>query len=106
MWLCSNVISQSGGVTLVDLGTGTSFDIKTLAPDVDYTTLTLDNFLVSNFSIYEGSNDEAGSMGTRNFFTNYDASTGVLTVFNYYRWQVGSYWRQVSISNYKIYLMY
>ena len=44
------VISQSGGVTLVDLGTGTSFDVKALAPNVDYTTLTNDNFFVSDIS--------------------------------------------------------
>lgn len=33
------------------LGTGTSFDIKTLFPDVDYNSFTVDNFIIGTSSV-------------------------------------------------------
>ena len=93
MW---HVISQSGGVTLVDLGTGTSFDIKTLAPDVDYTTLTNDNFLIkpsgnintSNYASgqsYWDPNNGSQAYGVSSLLASlqlsYTASTGILNSY-------------------------
>lgn len=75
-------------VKVYNLGTGTSFDIKTLVPDVDYTQLTEDNFIVGTTS---GTGlDTTASLSTGGTYyakTNglsitksYNASTGILSV--------------------------
>ena len=38
--------------TFYYLGTGNSFDVKTLVPDIDYTSLTVDNFILNLNSCY------------------------------------------------------
>ena len=88
---------QSNSFT--DLGTGTSFDIKTLLPNVDYTKLTKDNFIVGISSVPSVSssgmeNIIAGTYGYKvntdykvtttasgiTISKSYNSSTGVLTV--------------------------
>lgn len=81
--------TKSNGASIIHLGTGTSFDIKTLLPDIDYTNLTSDNFIIApaSASIYFSGTTVSGSIsqsrGT-SFTKSYDATTGVLTISNYY----------------------
>ena len=76
----------SGG-NVYYLGTSSSYDIKTLFPDLDYTALTNDNFLVmsesgstsmsrSDLSCYFGGWNTVYTKPT----ASYNASTGVLSV--------------------------
>lgn len=78
---------NSGGV--INLGTGTTFDIPKLLPSIDYTKLTADDFIVSspntttcNSSTIYGSD----TFGARATYVqpqkNYDATTGILTIEN------------------------
>lgn len=74
------------------LGTGTSFDIKTLLPNINYKKLTVDNFIVTSTakSILWNRDSEGRSSigagdyfsGTASIFKNYNADTGMLTVAN------------------------
>lgn len=79
------------------LGTGTSFDIKTLLPDVDYTKLTVDNFIIPlGTSTLEGGFYDANGgvyiyfdgIGNKTANINitlskaYDNQTGILTIAN------------------------
>lgn len=88
------VISRSGGgSTVVDLGTGTSFDIKTLAPDLDYVTLTDDDFYVkpsgrvstANTGVWGSGCSSSQTVGvtslTASIALSYNASTGVLSSY-------------------------
>lgn len=83
------------GTQVFYLGTGTSFNIKTLLPDVDYTTLTSSNFIVCqsilNGSGYQGDSFTPNSDGNYNAGSylsvggstpsySYNATSGVLSV--------------------------
>lgn len=67
----------------IDLGYGTSFNIRTLLPKVDYTKLTVDNFYVLNANgktWYDGQDD--GIWYRRAYFRkSYNASTGVFSCY-------------------------
>lgn len=80
------------------LGTGTNFNIKNLLPEIDYTTLTNENFIVgaNNFSGGGTSHNTCG-YASRNGLSNgdlavnssniypsysYNNSTGILTITN------------------------
>ena len=78
----------------MNLGTGTSFDIKTLAPDVDYTKLTANDFNVEQSGSVStsastqvkggsGANSLAGNSGSAStsITKSYNASTCVLTAY-------------------------
>ena len=82
-YILRKVNSQSGGVTLVDLGTGTSFDVKTLAPNVDYTQLTSDNFIIElTNSESTGNSGTGGKTSVRGYSVktkNYNSETGALS---------------------------
>lgn len=74
---------------VINLGTGTSFNISTLVPNVDYTKLTADNFIVgcNNSSSTTRENKSPGNVGneyiTANISSitkNYDNSTGILSL--------------------------
>lgn len=62
-----NVGSVAGGpVNVYCLGKGTSFDIKTLLPSIDWTKLVLDNFFISidsepQYQVYYSNPDTVGS---------------------------------------------
>lgn len=89
-----SVIPFSKGSTgrLIDLGTATVFDIKTLLPDVDYTKLTVDDFVIllnvsnssTSASVYDypdsGSLSASSCSYTRH--VAYNASTGVLNAYS------------------------
>lgn len=71
------------------LGTGTSFDIKTLLPDVDYAKLTSDNFIVgcNTSSSTPRENKRPGNADNEwvnanisSISVNYDNSTGILSL--------------------------
>lgn len=60
----------AGGKQVYDLGTGTSFNIRNLFPEIDYNQLTADNFIVAITSItsentgvvyYQNLNDYTGA---------------------------------------------
>lgn len=70
---------------LVSIGTGKTFDIKTLYPDT-YQNLTANNFIVnipsSQSFLYRGSITSAGTYscgGTHKLVKSYDSTTGTLT---------------------------
>lgn len=77
------------GNLLYYLGTGTSFDLKSLLPDIDYTQLSDSNFIVVsdggsvdahyNSDMYDW--NCAGCRSNGNFYINksYSATTGVLS---------------------------
>ena len=78
----------NGSAKVYYLGSGTSFDLKTLLPDVDYTTLTAANFIVeagnkalTTVSSYStgGSGDYIQGRGT--LTKSYAPSTGILTAY-------------------------
>ena len=95
-YILRKVNSQSGGVTLVDLGTGTSFDVKTLAPSVDYTSLTTDNFIVEVSDVSSRANGTGSHSGSAGNYTtgsfvltkSYDSVNGILSAYG----TVGSYY--------------
>lgn len=82
-------IDNMGGTKIYYLGTGTSFNIKTKLPDIDYTQLNANNFII-------GASSSSNTTGTRktyqthqyisgkttgfNLSKSYNATTGVLTV--------------------------
>ena len=75
------------------LGEGTSFDLKTIIPSVDYTKLTADNFIVeaqSKASTTIGGFTSGGPssdfiQGSTTLNKSYNASTGVLSAhYNVY----------------------
>ncbi len=71
---------------LYNLGTSTSFNIKTLLPNIDYTKLTADNFFVSNVNAGSGvsrvhDNSNYGGYGEWNFVKSYNNTTGILTSY-------------------------
>lgn len=77
------------GSEIIYLGTGTSFDIKKLYPEVDYSKLTTNNFFIEAQSFDTGNNGATSStlaMYTRQkgYYTasakSYNSSTGILTV--------------------------
>ena len=89
-----SVVPFSKGSTgrLIDLGTSTSYNIKALLPDVDYTQLTVDDFIIlanvsnssTSASVYDypdsGSLSASSCSYTRN--VGYNPSTGVLTAYS------------------------
>lgn len=77
-------------VSVIYLGTGTSFNIKTLLPDIDYTKLTIENFIVgglsapdmmtTNYTTGAGNvEDKAAARGFK-IGKTYNASTGILSL--------------------------
>ena len=75
--------------SIINLGTGTSFNIQTLAPDVDYTKLTVDNFIIGttsasqNIANFTNGNSYKLSTGGFTGFTlnkSYNNTTGILTI--------------------------
>lgn len=83
-----NGIRSLGAADVKFLGTGTSFDIKTLVPTVDYTTLSTSNFIVGGKSISALSatgkvkerDHVSGRFDPYNITTSYDNENGILTV--------------------------
>lgn len=79
-----NIKKGGGGAKLYDLGTGTSFDLKTLVPDVDYTSLTADNFFYKDLtgakSTWGGLKNGTNPKAYLNCGKSYNSSTGVLSV--------------------------
>ena len=72
------------------MGTGTSFDVKTLAPGVDYTKLTADNFYASQIvgKSAGGSGNTGGTDCSYLYLStsvsqtkSYNQSTGVMTFY-------------------------
>ena len=80
---------ESSSSAVYYLGTATSYDIKTLFPQIDYTALTSDNFLIvasgTCTNTYRNSFNfafvEETVIGPS---ASYDATTGILTVTNTY----------------------
>lgn len=90
-WFPCNLNSNLGGKVYY-LGTGTSFDIKSIFPD-DYMKFTVDNFIVcqNKLSLSAKSSmvarhpefnrgDSASNTGTISPSYSYNASTGILSV--------------------------
>ena len=108
--------SSNTGCNIYCLGTGTSIDLTTLLPDIDYTTLTVDNFIIGDpesirlsASTADGC-DPAGSVsGTKNFVKSYNSSTGIFTYIVSYSVQSnsGRYARNsaCTLNNCKVYLI-
>lgn len=104
LFRCSSIgESGAGGAQIYYLGTGTSFNIPALLPDVDYTQLTADNFIVG-IGDMTGLNTGSGAPSSpRSISTSgksmiyvapavndvsavsktYNASTGTLKIANY-----------------------
>lgn len=94
--------SGGGMKSVIYLGTEKSYNIKTLYPDVDYTTLTNDNFIVgtegsdysyngsssTGYTCYQTSGGYSVDLGNKNYNCSrtmsathsYNALTGVLTI--------------------------
>lgn len=103
----------SNPITAYYLGTGTSFDIKTILPNIDYTKLTTDNFLrvtpdgksASGANGYYGFGGDypASSVGGKaNLSTgtmSYDPSTGILTAPAIYASSTGYHFTRGSTGN-------
>lgn len=87
MGQCLITRKGGGGLKLYDLGTAQSFNIKTLCPNVDYTKLTVDNFIFIELPTISYKSGNKGSMcdnnsglgGTGSVSKSYNASTGVLS---------------------------
>ena len=72
------------------LGQGTSFDVKSLLPNIDYTKLTIDNFIVEIVSmpsaaagvvLYSAGGNWGGAVaGGFNTSKTYNTDTGILTI--------------------------
>ena len=111
---------DNSGSGIVDLGLGTSFDIKTLAPNVDYKNLTKDSFIVECINNTVTSNgflrDNLDSTwhwvkASVSIDKSYDATTGILTVSCIYHGLVyssgnGNVASAKSTNNVHVYLMY
>ena len=75
------------------LGTGTSFNIKTLLPEIDYASLTPDKFIIGLSGIPSGSTSStemgisrytaSASLSGASLTKSYNTSTGVLTIGGY-----------------------
>ena len=80
--------ANTGKYTLVDLGTGSSFDVKSVY--ADYSSLTNDNFIVKveNISVSgQGTNNDNDNSSYSGSFSvtptlSYDSSTGILSLGN------------------------
>jgi len=76
---------NSGG-KVYNLGKGTSFNIKTLLPDIDYTSLTADNFVIiatsvnASTSTWAHAHTSVSGSGSTSPTCSYNNSSGVLTV--------------------------
>lgn len=85
---CSSAVIP-GNTNVYYIGDGTSFDIKTKFPDIDYTQLTKDNFIVELNDSYDyherqRSPDDYYWWGKKIYLNkSYNASTGVLSAFVY-----------------------
>ena len=85
--------NQGGTGKVYYLGTGTTFDIPTLLPDIDYTQLTADNFIVGISSKSSASASYTPSGTSKQTYTatgtalsitkSYNSSTGTLTLGGY-----------------------
>ena len=74
------------------MGCGTSFDIKTLLPNIDYKKLTVDNFIVTSTAksiLWNRDSEGRSSIGAGDYFSGtasiskkYDIDAGILTVSN------------------------
>lgn len=83
--------SSSCGNKVIYLGQGTSFNIKEVAPDIDHTVLTSDNFIVevlgwprttSSSSSGEISSYVDAIMNANNIEKIYNNNSGILTINN------------------------
>ena len=82
--------TNDGGTKIVNLGTGTSYNIKTLCPDVDYTSLTINNFIYgmsgagatsAGYGKVTGDGRSLYSSSTGlNVKGTYNNTTGILTI--------------------------
>lgn len=84
--------NRSNIKSVIKLGTGRSFDLKKLCPDVDYTKLTVDNFIVGASNVPASSADNytpeapswmwtAVQLSSMTQITkSYDNTTGILTL--------------------------
>lgn len=91
------------------LGSGTSFNIRTLLPNVDYTQLTVNNFYAingnSNYQIWHGGDSKYKPYRTWvENVKSYNASTGVLTF--YYRGMYSSGQGSGTHQNYNAQVMF
>ena len=83
-----NGIKSLGAADVKFLGNGTSFDIKTLVPTVDYKTLSTSNFIVGGKSISALSatgkvkerDHVSGRFDPYNLSVSYNNQTGILSV--------------------------
>ena len=88
----ANLQEQANSSKIYSLGSGTSFDIKTLVPSVDYTKLTINNFIVATTTLSASTGDirKGGSWvgggvsisASMNITKSYDATTGILTAYS------------------------
>ncbi len=83
--------SSGYGNKVIYLGSGISFDVKALVPDIDYSKLTNDNFIVEvlgwSAATKQTSNGEISSYVTAKVTANtigknYNNSSGVLVINN------------------------
>lgn len=85
---CSSPVVP-GNTNVYYIGDGTSFNIKTKFPDIDYTKLTANNFIVELNDSYDyherqRSPDDYYWWGKKIFLgKSYNASTGVLSAYVY-----------------------
>ncbi|MBQ8984667.1 hypothetical protein IJ098_02315 [Candidatus Saccharibacteria bacterium] len=98
---------------MVDLGTGTSFDIKALAPGVDYSQLTVDNFIseTNSGSTPDRSTEvKCGSScayGVFSLIKTYNATTGILSSYMQTRtWAYKADWSGNGVTSVHVYLVY
>ena len=93
LFRCGNGGSSGGGAKIYYLGKGTSFNIAELLSDVDYTKLTVDNFIVGicdlNFA-YTSAMKVSTTYMYRAYLSmpdpinkSYESTTGILSIENY-----------------------
>lgn len=83
---------QNPEKNLISLGNGQTFNIKSLAPNIDYTKLTVDNFVTKSYSASGDSITECCSPGcpaSVGVYKNYNSETGILSWY-YSRYRNGS----------------
>lgn len=90
--MAENIESMPTPCQVISLGSGTTFDLKALVPDVDYTALTLNNFIIANLPPTIGP-ISATEYGKPNEYTgtgtaavtrslSYNSATGILTAYS------------------------
>lgn len=106
------------------MGTALSFNIKDLLPNVDYTSLTSDNFIIQTTGFSGGSVATKETKNAEHININahppaisfpsisYNASTGIASVnrggarsYVWADWGVGGFYSNMAYSNQKVYLV-